>query len=448
MIIKEIAASLYPWDIADEGIERCTENLVQRSGVSSVYLVGIMHHEKRPLTSLFYTHNEKRKFYIPENSRIYYKMDERNFKNTPLKPMYTEREFLKDKDWLDVLTVNARKNNLKTGAEISHSFFDTSIAARQFPEVLQKNIHGDILEKFFCCNNEMVVEYMRAIFYDTVKNHDIDFIQTCMMLFNEGSPVQAPWFFDTWMKTNDPENRLANLYGVTRGGCFCEHCRKKALSMGYDWDKIVTDLKALEYEANATSHFNIDAAMDNHLLMGSNLMETGLLLENPSLFQFLEFRAKSITQLFKTIYESIKEANPKVEFRYNNYIRYPELAGLDYRAIRSYVDSVRDSDYTEQTGAKDDFKYKRNTLLKIRRGIGFDKDLLAAFAVRPNATPEILRRCIKILSETGVDGFSLGHYDGSHMEHLDAVRQGMEEANIRLKPASRVSYNQDEAPRS
>lgn len=432
MQIREIAASLYPWDLADEGMEHCGQNLMSRSSVNSIYLVGIMHHEKRPLTSLFYTHNGKRKFYAPENSRVYYRMDESNFKKTVLKPLYTEREFLKEKDWLEELTKYGRKNHLKTGAEISHTFYDTSVAREKFPDVLQKDVHGEIIDRYFCSNNQQVRDYMRAIFFDTVKNHDVDFIQTCMMLFNGGTPVAAPWFFDTWMKPNDPENRLAALLGVSRGGCFCEHCAKKARALGYDWDAITRDLARLNSIANATATTNNDDVMDNHLLLGSNLMESGLLLEWPALFQFLEFRMKCITDLFKDLYGAVKEANPKAEFRYNNYLHYPELAGLQYAAVRPYLDSVRDSDYSEQTGAKDDFRYKRNTLLKIRRGIGFDKALLAAFAVRPNATPELLRRCIKILSELGIDGFSLGHYDGSHMEHLDAVKQGMIEANVEL----------------
>ena len=432
MIIKEVAASLYPWDLADEGIDRCAENLVSRSGVNSIYLVGIMHHEKRPLTSLFYTHNSKRKFYAPENSRVYYRMDEANFKGTPLKPLYSEREFLKGKDWLDELTKYGRSHKLKAGAEISHTFYDTEIARSKFPDVLQKDIHGRAIDRYFCSNNEQVRDYMRAIFYDTVKNHDIDFIQTCLMLFNTGTPVPAPWFFNTWMETNDPENRLSALLGVARGGCFCDHCGQKARQLGYDWDAITRDMAKLEAMATSSATTNNDVVMDTHLLLGSNLMESGLLLEWPTLFQFLEFRMKCITTLFKELYAAVKEANPKVELRYNNYLRYPELAGLEYRAVRDYLDSVRDSDYSEQTGAKDDFRYKRNTLLKIRRGIGFEKELLAAFAVRPNATPELLKRCIKVLSELGVDGFSLGHYDGSHMEHLDAVKQGMLEANVEL----------------
>ncbi|NHN34149.1 hypothetical protein [Paenibacillus agricola] len=428
MYIKEVAASLYPWDLADEGVETCVDNVVEHSLVNSVYLVGIMHKEKRPLTSLFFTHNPKRKFYLPEDSRVYYPMDENNFKNTPLKPLYTTRDFLKGRDWLEELTVYGRKRNLKTGAEISHSFFDCEVAKKEFPDVLQKNIHGGIIENYFCCNNDDVREYMKAIYYDTVKNHDIDFIQTCMRLFAIGEPVKAPWFME-----NDPHNKVGTLLGVVKGGCFCNHCREKATNQGYDWDKIVSDLKELELMANATASKNLDYVMDNHLLMGGDLLEAGFLLENPSLHLFLEFRMKSVTGLLKEINESIKAANSKVDFRYNNYLRYPELAGLDYVAVKDYLDSVRDSDYSEQLGAPDHFKRKKNTILKIRRGIGYDKDLIAAFAPRPNATPELVRESIRILSTLGVDGLSLGHYDGATFELLDAVKQGMQEAGIEIR---------------
>ena len=71
MFIKEVAASLYPWDLADQTAEVCVDNLVEHSNVNSVYLVGVMHEEKRPLTSLFYTLDPIRKYYLPENSRVY-----------------------------------------------------------------------------------------------------------------------------------------------------------------------------------------------------------------------------------------------------------------------------------------------------------------------------------------------------------------------------------------
>jgi hypothetical protein len=147
----------------------------------------------------------------------------------------------------------------------------------------------------------------------------------------------------------------------------------------------------------------------------------------------MKFRIECVTELFKEVYTAVHEANPNIDFRYNNHRRYPELVGVSFKKIGAYVDSVRDSDYTEQSDIVDNFKAKRNTILKVRRGIGFDKDIIAGFAVRPNATPEKIVESIKVLSTLGVDGFSLGHYDGAHMEHLDAVKQGMDRAGVVIK---------------
>jgi hypothetical protein len=428
MYIKEVASSLYPWDLADQTVARCVDNVVGHASVNSVYLVGIMHKEKRPLTSLYYTLNPKRKFYIPEDSRIYYNMDAENFKNTPMKPLYSEREFLKNIDWLDVLTDYGRKKGLKTGIEISHTFFDSDVASELFPDVFQQDIDGNAFLRFFCSNNEKVREYMRAIFYDSVKNHDVDFIQTCLMLFHDGRPVQMPWFTQ---ETFAP-SRISALLGTVNGGCFCDHCRIKAKDMGYEWDDMLKDVKYLHTLANATTHGAIEHVSELHSLLTGNLTETGLLMEFPGLYQWLSFRADCVTGLLKDICDGVKDANPKIDFRYNNYLSAPEFAGLDFRKAAPHLTSVRDSDYSEQRGAKDNFQYKRGTIMKIRNGIGPDKDIIAAFAPRPNSTPELIRESIKVLSTLGIDGLSLGHYDGSTIELLDAVKQGMAEAGMEI----------------
>ncbi len=434
MIISEIAASLYPWDLADEGMEHIADELIERCKVNSLYLVGIMHYEKRPLTSLFYTHNSVRKFYLPENSRVYYRLDERNFKDTCLKPHYSEREFLRNIDWLDVLTKEARKRGVKAGIELSHTIYDTNIAYEQYPQMLQRNVKGNIIngsQGLLCSNNPDVHEYQRAMFYDSVKNHDVDFIQTCLLTFAQGNIIKAPWFYNTWMDINCAN--LGALLGIANGGCFCDSCRAKAKEWGFDWELILRDMSVLYEVANATAHRFQDSLMENNLTLGSNVTEAMLLLEYPGLAEFLKFRIRSITELFKDIYISVHEANPNIDFRYNNYVHFPEYTGISFKDIAPYVDSVRDSDYTEQTGAKDDFRYKHNTLLKIRRGIGFNKKIIAALAVRPNATPEIIKRSVSVLGELGIDGFSLGHYDGSHIEHLDAFREAIDAIHCKIQ---------------
>ena len=140
MYIKEITASLYAWDCADEGVKNIVDCLEERCKINSLYLVGIMHHEKRPLTSLFYTHNPARKLYIPEDSRLYYKFDPDNFKGLKLQPLAPDNELVKGTDWLDVTTDEARRRNMRAGVELSHTLFDTGIAMAEHPDIMQLDV--------------------------------------------------------------------------------------------------------------------------------------------------------------------------------------------------------------------------------------------------------------------------------------------------------------------
>ena len=55
-----------------------------------------------------------------------------------------------------------------------------------------------------------------------------------------------------------------------------------------------------------------------------------------------------------------------------------------------YVDSVRESDYSDQLGTAEGVATKRAKLMKARRALREDQQLIAALGVRPNATPETL----------------------------------------------------------
>jgi hypothetical protein len=165
------------------------------------------------------------------------------------------------------------------------------------------------------------------------------------------------------------------------------------------------------------------------------MTETSLLLQYPGLYKWLEFRGRSVAEAFRGLNAAIKKVKPDVELRYNNDTHREDLAGLHYALIKDHIDSIRVSDYIEQRGEIPESLYinKKRNLLKTRSGIGFNKGLLATVAVRPNATPEIIRKSLMYLSDTGVDGISLAHYDGSRMAHLEAVKQGMEEAGIVIR---------------
>lgn len=424
MPLNEIAASLYAWDLADEGVDRCLDNLQALAGVNSTYLVGLMHKEKRPLHARFYPHNPVRKYYAPEDSRVYWK-PAADLYSGRIKPLVSDRDFLAGTDWLDTLVAAARDRGMKTGCEISHTILDAQLAREQFPDILQRDVFGRTVGTFEateaqralpCLNNPHVQEYLAALVTDVVANHDVDFIQTCLVLFGSGysasntvGPVNSGW---------------PALLATTTGGCFCDSCRQRAESEGLDWAEI---LREVQHLALVSSGRDLEEAHEAQLLRESNYSETELILENPAFASWLQFRRRSIDDLFRLVSDTAHAVRPGIDFRYNTYMARPELAGLNFVSAFTHVDSVRESDYSDQLGTAEGVAIKRAKLMKARRALGYEKPLLAALGVRPNATPETLRASVKAAVDSGCDGLSLGHYDGATMARLRAVAEGVRE---------------------
>ncbi len=424
MPLNEIAASLYAWDLADETVARCLDNLQALAGVNSAYLVGMMHKEKRPLHARFYPHNPVRKYYAPEDSRAYWTPDPGRYGR--IKPLTSERDFLAGTDWLDELIKDARSRGMKTGCEISHTVIDAAVAREQYPDILQRDVFGQVVGTFEaieaqralpCLNNPDVAEYLAALVTDLVSGHDIDFIQSCLVMFGSGysrsntvgGGAKASW---------------NEVLATTTGGCFCDSCRDKAVAQGLDWDEIVREVQHLNLVYTGR---DLEEAHEGQLLRESNYSEAELLLENAAFASWLAFRRRSIDDLFGLISKTAHDARPEIDFRYNTYMARPELAGLNFRSAFQHVDSVRESDYSDQLGTAEGVAIKRSKLMKVRRAIDYDKPLLAALGVRPNATPEILRASVNAAVDAGCDGLSLGHYDGATMERLRAVAEGVAE---------------------
>ena len=92
----EVAASLYPWDVHDEGIETMLDNLQRESLVNSAYLVGLMHPERRPSGGSEYSHNPVRKTLMAEDSRAYW--TPRTERYGRIRPQLTDHDFLRNVD--------------------------------------------------------------------------------------------------------------------------------------------------------------------------------------------------------------------------------------------------------------------------------------------------------------------------------------------------------------
>jgi hypothetical protein len=372
----EVAASLYPWDLHDEGVEPVLDNLQSMAAVNSVYLVALMHHEKRPLTSPEFPHNPVRKTWMAEDSRCYWHPDLMLY--TRIIPEESDFDWIRDTDWLDTLTRAARKRRLKTGAELSHTLLDRKRIDDEFSACIQRDIHGQphsIVGGTFhlCPNNPDAMQYTLALYRDLVKNHDIDFVQTCTIPLMRG--------------------------GVEAGGCFCDSCMAAAKKQNIDLKRI-----------------------------------QGELLMNPASSQPLadwqHFRNDTMTRYYTAIHAHVHSVRPGIEFRLNHDFRNYQEWGIDLSALKPVLDSIRVCDYSEQKGDPALMQEKNAWLGETRKALGDDFPMLSAVAVRPKATPDLIHAGVRIALENNAVGLSLGHYDGAEFPMLRAVKQQLTASGV------------------
>ena len=366
----EVASSLYAWDLHDEGIEHILDNLQSMAGVNSVYLVALMHYEKRPLTSDVFPHNPVRKTWQTEDSKVYWHPHLEMYQR--IKPELSMHDWLNKTDWLDELTTAARKRGLKTGAELSHTLISKEGGEGPYKDCIQVDIHGNAKgfgsrgTHLLCPNSVDAQQYTLALYSDLVKNHDVDFVQTCMVPFMPG--------------------------GAADGGCWCENCGKAAKAEGIDW----TGIKKVLLDAPASPK------------------ELGV---------WQKFRERSLIRFYKIQHDGIHAIRPTAELRFNDAYYGPEKYGMDLAGLSKHWDSIRNSDYSEQKGLPSQMDHKRDWFKSERSVIGPDFPFIGGVAVRPKATPDLIHEGVKITLDVGGCGVSLGHYDGAEWPMLRAIKE-------------------------
>jgi len=371
----EVSASLYPWDVHDEGINLMLDNLTGMAGVNSVYLIAVMHQEHRPFLGpegtgpWLYIHNPARTEWNAEDSRAYFRPQLDMYGR--IKPYMSENKWLSDTDWLKVVIDAARAKGLRVGVEVSHTFLPKSIYKTN-PEYQQVDINNRPIGPMGtpCPNNPYIREYILALYGDLVKNYDVDFVQTCMLMFPDGY--------------------------TSRSICFCKSCQAEAKAMGFD---MAAAIPILRDNPNA----------------------------QPQLDQALNFKRATTTKIYKMIVDRMRKEKPNIDFRINDLNNRP--SGLYLEDLKGYITSVHMSTHTEQNGyEKSDRKSRIET---TRYFIGQDVPLIPGIPVRIFATPAIVKSSIKISVDNGAKGIALKHYDGASYSVLRAVRDGLSAAGVK-----------------
>ena len=418
MYFREVTTGIYPWDIHDEGIENILDNLQQVAGCNAAYMLSLMHYEKRPPYENYYPHNPVRKYYLPEDSRCYFQVHPEMYGDSRIKPLTSERDFLKGTDWLDVFTKAVRKRGMKVGSQITHTPLDSERGRNEFSDCLQRDVYGNFPSKgrktshHLCWNSPDAVAYVSAICSDIVSHYDVDMLQFSTFLFHPGDSGPHPFL------------------GLMLGGCFCANCEREARKAGLDWDLIK---KTVKYFADLCTGATLAASEDMKLIKRGNTSGIMFLLEHPELYEWLRFRCDSVTRYIKELSGAVHSANPKIDFRINTIWDTPEYDGFDLTKIAKYLDSIRICDYAEQGGDEAEVDRKGIWISNVRRQVGDEMPIIGAISPRGKATPSLIKKAIKNIALSGADGLAFGFYDCASMERLSAIKQGLEEAEIKVR---------------
>jgi hypothetical protein len=113
----------------------------------------------------------------------------------------------------------------------------------------------------------------------------------------------------------------------------------------------------------------------------------------------------------------------------------PRDFGVDIVQLKPHLDALRIQDYSEQTGQAAAMDGKRAWLTEERANLGPNFNVVSGVAVRPRATPDLIRRGVKIAVETRMNGIMLGFYDSADFTNLRAVRAGLIDAGLPVATA-------------
>jgi len=424
MIFNEVNTGIYAWDVADQGIDFILDRLQGEVGITALYMTALMHSEKRPHKDIVYKHNAIRKTFVPNDARCYWLPNPAAYAKSRIKPRVVETEGLMGVDWLRAMTEGCRKRGLKTGVSMSHTPLDRERANAEFSDCLQRDIYGRPLpiaapglrnkyhSQILCWNNPDALDYITSLAADLATNQDVDYIQISNFLFNEGRPDLHP------------------VYGVALGGCFCKSCEQAARARGYDWDAIVKTVRRLADIVMRGTVRDDEAWL---LLQRGDASILKLMLENPPLYEWMQFRCDTINRYFERMSQAIKGARSTVDFRYNTCFN-PDYIGQNLADIGKHVDSIRILDYAEETGIEEKVRAKSVSFSNGRREVGPDMPVIGTIAVRAQATPELIKLGVKTLALHGADGISLAFHDGASRKMLNAVRDGIQEAEVSVSP--------------
>lgn len=263
---------LYPWDIADEGVDHVLENVRERIGVNSISLTVSYHAGK-----LLLPHNPRRKVYFPEDGALYFRPRENAFSDSDIKPRVAS--YINGNPTLTTVIEKARQCGIKvTGWMVClHNTYLGSL----YPQYTTQNAYGDRYYFSLCPSQEEVQNYLSRVLAELVRDHSLDAVE-----------LESPGFmgFTHGYHHEIQGIKIESVPELLLSICFCDACKKRSFENKINANQVQSHVRA---ELNQFFESPIGAS-DN---------STEMINRIPCLKEYLLLRNETVTRLFSRLQE-------------------------------------------------------------------------------------------------------------------------------------------------
>ncbi|WP_226036707.1 hypothetical protein [Aquibacillus saliphilus] len=393
---------VYPWNMAEEGIEESVE--LYKSVNTDTLFVSASYHSGR-----FFHPKATNKMHTRHDSGTSFQPD------LPLYPSDLQPQV--DADLCsDPIHQQIRETCDKNG--ISYNSWivgmHNSTLGRSNLELCVENAYGEKYDYALCPSQPTVRKYLAALVEDVLKN-----------LKPESVLLETPNFLG-FIHDHHHELILANLGPVCEyllSLCFCEHCQDKAAKDGIDSD-------LLRHRIKERINFLIENERGGVSAEFSNAELASILLEDPNLYEYSRMRLKSVTSFIKEI-RSLTNSYGKMLYAVPSIFARPAsrawMEGTSLSEVAKAADGIFLLSYFS------DPALVRADIEWVKLFIG-DTPIFSAFngGYPDTLSEEGLKACIKVAMD--YQPFGLGIYNASlltntRMKWVQSVYKMVDEMN-------------------
>lgn len=344
--------------------------------------------------------------YSLETDKLFYEPDMSLYENCSVKPERSQ-EFA-DTDWLKALTDALHEEGLKMNPLIPICAGERLVQAR--PDLAVKNMYGSADRLFMCFNNPDLRAYRLAMVEDIVSRYEID-----NLMLDKIPQTQLEQY--AFSGIFDPPLRTVGSF------CFCEHCKKVAAKSGLDLDEVKNRcIEIANRSLNIPPH--IIAAQGDKLIGDTEIPL--LLLEEPLIYQMLQFRFDSSISLVHEIRKIVKKFRPnaalQAAFVPPSHLGHDMTSPRSWLTVQSYKKyaDVLDEIYAVVHYTPDIVRFETQRAVDAAEG---KTKIVTGMRLYADTSPEMVPQLGDAALAGGSDGVHFLGYDIASEELLDAVRK-------------------------